>query len=1447
MDILNQCQKWHENDEHQKIVDALEAIPDAERGADIDMELARAYNNLADPSGPEGRKLLKKAIGLMRPHEEELGDTYSWNFRMGYAWYYLDQEGRALPHFRKALELHPGDDPQYNTRQEIESLIADCEARISLPRFTQSFRERTEDWWETFAEMEAELRQMMDDDKDHTHGAELVAQMEEALNLAFDEISFEMGFNGEKYELILTPEGDKVKLFELVYFQKHAPREVLEHWNILVGRQPLQNIGLRTEDGWDISGEDVRIWLEEQGENSFALSVYCEKLLPMLREEEGRVWWMLTTLTDQVLGEVPHMRYIDSFDVLEEPKAEPSFPLSRLLDMLREKGLDLSCEPEGYLESYLSYQLEPNDDPNADWRLDTIVGSTCCAALINGYLNADNAFMDDLHADGAVAGFLCYPLDTLREEKGSEKIFDFRDKLEEALAAGDGPEILTLTGGATGLFCGYVDFIAWDIRAVLQKAKEFFEGTDIPWANFHTFRREAGTVALKKPPEGEPEEDGDASEDEVITANDADRTGVFTGFVLLSKGEWDKEQFIRDMQEKWDIDVEEDDAGEEKDGDTLLFEVGDMLAAVSLAGYPIPDGEAEANAENNYMWEDAVKAAREHRAHLMVAVLGKEKDLLEKGKLFTKVVAACCRQEYATGVYTSGVVFEPLFYEGFADMMKDGDLPVFNWIWYGLYRSENGISGYTYGMEAFGKDEMEVLDTDADPNRLRDFLASLVSYVLENDVELHDGETIGFSAEDKHTITRSPGVSLPEDQMTLKISWEPSEGSPEDEGGDNPDPETPDDHDGDAPQDEGADAPEVYSEKEMEAIEGHIQQYFGEFENVFHELSSPDIHVDICLVPPSEERGYYTLVTMGMGAHRMNVPAELAEYKLERAELAIALPPDWKLKPEDFQDERWYWPIRLLKALARLPIASDTWLGWGHTMNHQEDFAESTKLCAAILTGPQGTEDGREVCTLPGGEEVNFYQVIPLYRDELEYKLAHGAEALLDKMKGISFVVHPDRPDALTMGTLAAEPVEAFDMDNAAWHLETIREKHLPMDELNAYNHMAIYLRWCIEHDLMSAEFMERYLDMVEQFRADPAGLDLRPFIRDELGGQLFSALFNDKGTDFAWYYYGKLDAPYYPSDIDNYAIGVIGQERNYSDEIQDEAYLFIPFDEDYYRAMAGVIYRRFVNWQRQDFDEDSLEPSDTAKAIMKYLGCECTYFPSMKDDDPIMSAYSYARRDAAHEGFVPVLIRADDETLLECLVMNADPAHDADGCTFDPDKVAESRKKMLSAPVGDGKAVLEEMTGQRQAEAEDDELDWAGEVLGEMVGGYENDRLASYWDADSEMTVPVILAKVPVKRPWEVFAWLPFGGWNECPDTPDLMATAKYWFEQYGAAPAALSHDELEFALPAPVPEGRAMEAAAEQYGFCPDVIDQGSEDATLGALADTLRQSTVWYFWWD
>ena len=48
--------------------------------------------------------------------------------------------------------------------------------------------------------------------------------------------------------------------------------------------------------------------------------------------------------------------------MLEKPKAEPSFLLSQLPDKLKERGLELSTNPAAYLESYLGYKLEPNQD-----------------------------------------------------------------------------------------------------------------------------------------------------------------------------------------------------------------------------------------------------------------------------------------------------------------------------------------------------------------------------------------------------------------------------------------------------------------------------------------------------------------------------------------------------------------------------------------------------------------------------------------------------------------------------------------------------------------------------------------------------------------------------------------------------------------------------------------------------------------------------------------------------------------------------------------------------------------------------------------------------------------------------------------------------------------------------------------------------------------------------
>ncbi len=191
---------------------------------------------------------------------------------------------------------------------------------------------------------------------------------------------------------------------------------------------------------------------------------------------------------------------------------------------------------------------------------------------------------------------------------------------------------------------------------------------------------------------------------------------------------------------------------------------------------------------------------------------------------------------------------------------------------------------------------------------------------------------------------------------------------------------------------------ELYEEAEMEALEQHIHDYFGEIDTVMHEIASPDIHVDIYVVKPTPERNYYTLITGGMGAHRMQVPEELQEYKLERAEMMICLPPDWRLESGDEAD---YWPIRWLKILARLPIMENSWLGWGHTIANPGEvpFADNTGFSGVILLSPGGFPPEASVCVMPDGSEVNFYAMMPLYREEMDYKCQNNADALLELLQ----------------------------------------------------------------------------------------------------------------------------------------------------------------------------------------------------------------------------------------------------------------------------------------------------------------------------------------------------------------------------------------------------------------------------------------------------------------
>ena len=263
--------------------------------------------------------------------------------------------------------------------------------------------------------------------------------------------------------------------------------------------------------------------------------------------------------------------------------------------------------------------------------------------------------------------------------------------------------------------------------------------------------------------------------DDLLISDETDassKIGPFSGFVLLESHDFDTEQIKANLRNDWDIHFKEEKGSGDPDISdefSLVFNSDGMMAAISFIEMPVPNGEAERFAEANYMWEDAVSETKKHVAQILVVVFNREQSAIDAAKLHSKITSCCLKLENAVGVYTAGTVFQPEYYIEMADLMREEDLPIPNWVYFGIYTSESGTNGYTYGLRLFGKEEIEIIGSIESPESVHDFLANISYYILKEDVNLKTGETVGFTELQKFEIKKSKGVAL--DGYTFKIDY----------------------------------------------------------------------------------------------------------------------------------------------------------------------------------------------------------------------------------------------------------------------------------------------------------------------------------------------------------------------------------------------------------------------------------------------------------------------------------------------------------------------------------------------------------------------------------------------------------------------------------------------------------------------------------------------------
>ena len=216
---------------------------------------------------------------------------------------------------------------------------------------------------------------------------------------------------------------------------------------------------------------------------------------------------------------------------------------------------------------------------------------------------------------------------------------------------------------------------------------------------------------------------------------------------------------------------------------------------------------------------------------------------------------------------------------------------------------------------------------------------------------------------------------------------------------------------------------------------------------------------------------------------------------------------------------------------------------------------------------------------------------------------------------------------------------------------------------------------------------------------------------------------------------------------------------------------------------------------------------------------------------EEIEKKYLAAYKDGKEKGYTPVFLVLDDN-LLETFEINMED-EDTDNMMDVVNKNLEKAKNIN--PIELFNKFIEQNADSIKSNVNEDFTKNNYEI---NDSNKNNLKFLTIFNNEGNLKDNVILVKVPTIKPYEILAYFGMGS--------EGIATVKYWYEKYGAVPAAITYDEIEFYVERPVQTlEEAKKLAVEHYAFCYDIVDQCY--GTFEKLVDGLYKNIQWYFWWD
>lgn len=386
-----------------------------------------------------------------------------------------------------------------------------------------------------------------------------------------------------------------------------------------------------------------------------------------------------------------------------------------------------------------------------------------------------------------------------------------------------------------------------------------------------------------------------------------------------------------------------------------------------------------------------------------------------------------------------------------------------------------------------------------------------------------------------------------------------------------------------------------FSPYELQTVEDHIIEHFGSISRTIPVKESENLNLRIYVIEPTKEKDFYTIVTCGMGAYKMELPDDFKDTDIDRIELLMYLSPAWNMdlalsKPTGLitggtvtpifgsMYDEWNYPVKILKNLAQVPVNNDSYFVMGNIMDDEEPLSPSTNDTGGILISPAYISEEGCVCTLPDGEKVRFLQVMPIQTYEIDRAADLDQSLIFHRMIFHNFIVYPDRylydyEDIFDEGLAYLIPLYKYNLVQQT-------------GELAAFNHMAVLLRWLIENDLVNDNFTAKYPDEINTVKTAPDSIDLRLFIADKLIGALRCEILKEDAVDFIQSYCfndieGGVKGEYYDA-LEDYAVEYFEENNIDTDEMCDLEFLFMKYTENYYQDLAKILDEFYEEWSEE-------------------------------------------------------------------------------------------------------------------------------------------------------------------------------------------------------------------------------------------------------------------------